>query len=73
MGNRVNGLIVSLDSDIREEDVEVIVNAIKMIKGVQDVGVNIIEHKDWLNRTKIRHQLQNKVYKAIEEAFKESE
>ncbi|PFI53869.1 hypothetical protein COM08_15230 [Bacillus wiedmannii] len=73
MGNRVNGLIVSLDSDIREEDVEVILNAIKMIKGVQDVGVNIVEHKDWLNRTKIRQQLQSKVYKAIDEAFKESE
>ena len=40
MTDRLNALTVSLDRDIREDDAEVIINAIKAIRGVNGVTAN---------------------------------
>lgn len=37
MTDRLSGYVVTLDRDIRDDDAEVITNAIKMIKGVLSV------------------------------------
>lgn len=37
MTDRHSGYLVVLDHDIREDDAEHIINAIRMVKGVQDV------------------------------------
>lgn len=65
MTNRVKGLMISLEEDIREDDVETIVNAIKMIKGVQEVATSVVNHDDWMNRTRIRFELERKLYVAL--------
>ena len=40
MTDRLNALTVSLDRDIRDDDAEVIINAIKAIRGVNGVTGN---------------------------------
>lgn len=72
MTNRVNGLFVALDRDIREDDVEVIMNAIRMIKGVADVDKNVVNDTDYFARTKIRNELEISLIKAIRKTFDES-
>lgn len=37
MTDRIQGFVVSLDKEIREDDIEYIVNAIRMIKHVESV------------------------------------
>jgi hypothetical protein len=72
MTNRVNGLFIALEHDIREDDVEVIMNAIRMVKGVADVEKNVVNHTDYFARTKIRNELEISLIKAIRKTFDES-
>ena len=41
MTDRINALVVTLDHDIREDDVEAVVQAIRMIKCVLRVDTNV--------------------------------
>lgn len=69
MTESVKGFVVSLEKDIREDDVEYIVNAIKMIKGVQSVSLNVVNSDDYLNRTRIKYRLEDKLVKAVRDVF----
>jgi hypothetical protein len=61
MTDRYKGLIVSLDNDYRDDDSESIINGIKMIKGVADVKPIVVNIDDYLNRNRIRMELQEKL------------
>lgn len=65
MTDRIKGLTVVFDKDYRDDDVESIINAIKMIKGVQNVKQHIANSDDWMNRERIRLELLDTVYKAF--------
>ena len=43
MTDRVKGFNVTLESDVRIDDIETIMNAIKMIKGIIKLDTNIIK------------------------------
>jgi hypothetical protein len=58
MTDRVQALTVVLDRDIRTDDVEHVINAIRMVKGVADVtDQHIADMDDHLARQRIRHDL----------------
>ena len=61
MTDRVKGLAVVLDRDYRDDDVQVIVDAIKMIKGVLNVNPSITTGEDWMNRSKITLDVQRRL------------
>jgi len=67
MTDRVKGLIVALDSDYRTDDVESIVNAIMMVKGVQKVTTCVVDADDWQNRVRIRLELIKKLWDVLED------
>jgi hypothetical protein len=46
MTDRIKGFTVALDRDYRDDDVEVIANAIRMIKGVVAVEPSIVGTDD---------------------------
>ena len=60
MTDTVKGFTVSLEKDIRIDDVEWIINAIKMIKGVAEVTPSIVSHEDRMNRDQLRAELRGK-------------
>jgi hypothetical protein len=70
MTDRLKGCVVSFANDIRVDDAESIINAIKMIKGVIGVEVNISDVDDYMNRSKVRRELEEKVWKALHEERK---
>ena len=43
MTDRIKGLTVTLDPDIREDDAQAIIDAIKMVKGVGDVETHVAD------------------------------
>ncbi len=65
MTQRVKGFVVSLDNDMREDDVEHIVNAIKMIKGVS--GVKNVDSgiDDIINRMNIKREMSEKIFETL--------
>jgi hypothetical protein len=63
MTDRVKGFTVTLEKDIRIDDVEVIMQAIRMIRGIADVEPSISTSEDHMNRQRIKYELRDKFYK----------
>lgn len=59
MTDRVKGCHVAFGKDIRVDDVEFIINAIKMIKGVDSVTLNITDADDYMNRAVMKQELRS--------------
>lgn len=67
MSDRTGGFLVILEKDIREDDAEPIASLLGMIKGVIDVRTIPDNISATLNKSRIRHELITKLYKALEE------
>lgn len=67
MTDRVKGLTVTLSKDIRTDDVQAIKQAIEMIVGVTKVDFSIVTTDDHFNRTRIRQELSEKLWKVLKE------
>ena len=65
MTNRYYALTVILEKDIRSDDAEPLVNAIKMIKGVLDVKPHISDPETWMAQERARMELGRKVMNII--------
>lgn len=65
MTDRVSVLTVVLDRDYRSDDVQVIVKAVEMIKGVLRVGTDVVEVSDFVARSRARMELEQKLWDAL--------
>jgi hypothetical protein len=61
MTERIKGFTVTLERDVREDDFEAILNAVRMIKGVVHVEPSLVTTEDHMNRTMIRIELHDKI------------
>lgn len=71
MTDRIKGFTVTLEKDFRDDDVEVIKQAIQMIKGVAHVEPSIVTNEDHFNRERIKSELRDKFWKFYEENLKQ--
>ncbi len=65
MTDRVKGFVVTLDKDMRVDDVEAIKQAIEMIKGVANVDSAISNFDDVMNRAVVRQELISKLWEVL--------
>jgi hypothetical protein len=65
MTDRIKGFTVTLEKDIRIDDFEAILNAVKMIKGVASVEPSIATPDDHINRERIKMEVYDKMRKVI--------
>ena len=65
MTDRVKGFTVTLEKDFRIDDVEIIQNAILMIKGVANVTPSISDIDDSINQDRIRMELRKKLFEVL--------
>lgn len=71
MTDRFCGLTVVLEQDFREDDIEPILNAIKMIKGVLNV-TGVVSNVDVLiAQERARRELERKLLEVILPKFKD--
>jgi hypothetical protein len=70
MTDRLKGVVVTFDRDIREDDAQEIINAIKMIRGVLAVDQSVADYDDHMNRARIEREYKQKVWDAIFEPKK---
>lgn len=66
MTNRLKGFYVVLESDVREDDAEPILNALRMVKGVLSVDPVETAPVDHFERTRIEMEFREKLWKALE-------
>jgi len=67
MTDRVKGFTVTLEKDIRIDDVEVILNAVKMIRGVAHVEPSIKTSDDHFARERVKMEMREKIWRIIDE------
>lgn len=65
MTDRLNTLTVVLEQPIRDDDAEVIINAIKMVKGVLSVKGNVADHTEYMAEERARQDLGQKLWEVI--------
>lgn len=66
MTDRTRILTVVLDRDYRDDDVQSIVDAVKMIKGVISVDINVSDIEEYMAVETAKRELKDKIYKALE-------
>jgi hypothetical protein len=69
MTDTVRGCFVAFTRDIRTDDVEHLVNAIKMIKGVAAVELQVNDVDHWTNLARVRSETAAKIMDAIHQIF----
>ena len=62
MTDRLKGLVVAFENDIREDDAQCVIDAILMIKGVSGVTTSISGSEDYMNRQQIKREVIDKIY-----------
>lgn len=67
MTEKVKGFTVTLEKDIRIDDVESIMQAILMIRGIANVEASISTSEDHMNRERIRREFREKFLKFYKE------
>lgn len=70
MTDRIRHVTVTLDRDYRDDDVEVILNAIRQIRGVGSVVPKVVELADILARETVRSDIEGKLHDAITGVFR---
>ena len=66
MSNRVRGFTVTLTDDMREDDIEQIITAISMIKGVLHVDPTITTASDYISDVRARADMRGKLVNFIQ-------
>jgi hypothetical protein len=63
--DRIKGFVVTLEKDLREDDAEATLTALRQIKGVLAVEPQLANIEDQLNRTRIRYELGKNILELI--------
>ena len=67
MSDRINGFVVVLDKDYKDEDVEATIKAIEQIKGVVAVKPNIVTGNEHIATERTKLKIVNKLYDFAQE------
>ena len=65
MTDRVNSLTVVLDKDIRDDDVQGLVDAILHMKNVCSIGLRITDSRDYVAQSRAREKLGREILKVL--------
>lgn len=67
MTDRLKGLIVVLDADIRTDDAQPLIDAISQLRGVLSVAPVTTGADDYYNRQRIKWELRDRILELFEE------
>jgi len=67
MTDRLKGVYVAFDDDIRDDDAEPIIEAIKQIRHVRDVKVFVTKPEDYFARARVRAEVATKLVNVLKE------
>jgi hypothetical protein len=67
MTDRVKGFIVTLDTDIRIDEIQTVMQAIRCMRRVANVEPSIVDPSDWINQQRVKSEIRDKMYYFIKE------
>jgi hypothetical protein len=71
MTDRVRHLTVTLDEDLRVDDLKPIASAIRHVPGVASVEHHVVRVEDHLARQAVRAEVQQKLHEAVDGVFRQ--
>ena len=66
MTDRVNSLTVALEKDMRDDDIECLIQAIRLFKGVLTVGTNISDSNTYVAEQRCNKNMRQALYNIID-------
>jgi hypothetical protein len=69
MTDRIRHVTVTLDKDYRDDDIEPVIEAIRMIKGVAEVEPRAVTLDEQLARAAVRSEIYERITDAVAIAF----
>ncbi len=70
MSEKINGVFVTLEHDLKDEQAEYLLNAIRMIKGVIKVEPNRVDHGEaYVAEVRVRSELSTKLFEVLREKY----
>ena len=70
MSDKVKGFVVTLEKDVRLDDVELLMQTIRYMRGVANVEPSIVDSSDWINQQRVKTELREKMYQFIADNLK---
>ena len=67
MSDRVKGFVITLENDVRLDDVELLMQTMRYMRGVANVEPSIVYSSDWINQQRIKSELKDKMYQFIKD------
>ena len=67
MSDRYNSLIVILEKDLKDEDAEPLMEAIKQFRGVLSVRPNVSDINSLMAEKRVRQELGEKLWRVLHE------
>jgi len=61
MSDRSKGCWVSFNADIKDEDADPLLDAIRQLRGVQAVESSVTDSSDWMAREHVRAEIREKL------------
>lgn len=71
MTDRIRHLTITLDRDYREDDVQVVVEAIRQLRAVSSVELHAVTANDHLARMVAKNELGRRIYEAVDTVLRE--
>jgi hypothetical protein len=65
MTAKFNSLTIVLESDVREDDAQTLINAILMLKGVLSVEGNVPSFADYVAESRVKTEVRNRLFEII--------
>ena len=67
MSDRYNSLVVILEKDLKDEDAEPLMEAIKQFRGVLSVRPNVSDINSLMAEKRVRQELGEKLWRVLHE------
>lgn len=65
MTTRIKALTVTLSEDMREDDTEAVLTALRMVKGVIDVTAHVADLSDHVARLRAQRDIETRILAAL--------
>ena len=65
MTDRHAGYIVTLEQDVREDDAEAIINALRMVRGVGSVEPIVSDHRNHIGEKRARLDMERRLFAVL--------
>jgi hypothetical protein len=65
MSDRIKGVVVAFEHDLKDEDAAELIKAISMIRGIANVSPSVVNHDDYMNRAQIKWELRSQLMQIL--------